>query len=97
MRRLVLWVVALVMMTNFVYAGAGHAELFPQGLVDAQKQPVSVDSLDGKIVGIYFSAQWCPPCRNFTPKLVSFRNANKDDFEVVFVSSDAKKLPNSNT
>ena len=29
-----------------------------------------------------------PPCRGFTPSLVKFRNANKDDFEVVFVSSD---------
>ena len=29
-----------------------------------------------------------PPCRHFTPSLVEFRDKNKKDFEVVFVSSD---------
>ena len=42
-----------------------------------------------KYVLVYFSAHWCPPCRKFTPELVSFynQNANKK-FEVLFVSSD---------
>ena len=49
-------------------------------------------ALAGKTVGIYFSAHWCPPCRQFTP---SFARAYEQltgemgkDFEVVFVSSD---------
>jgi thiol-disulfide isomerase/thioredoxin len=39
----------------------------------------------------YFSAHWCPPCRAFTPKLVSFYNeqpGKKKQFEIIFVSSD---------
>jgi len=46
----------------------------------------------GKFLGIYFSAHWCPPCRQFTPKLVSFYNKRKElghqDFEIIFASSD---------
>ena len=67
---------------------AGLDKLLPEQLQDAQGETVSRDSLKGKIVGVYFSAEWCPPCRGFTPSLVKFRNANKADFEVVFVSSD---------
>lgn len=61
---------------------------FPNGLVNAAGEAVDIDQLQGKAVGIYFSAHWCGPCRAFTPKLVEYRNANKDKFEVVFVSSD---------
>lgn len=53
---------------------------------------VHKSSFDGKYVGIYFSAHWCPPCRQFTPKLVDFYNKRKqlghDDFEIIFASSD---------
>ena len=44
-----------------------------------------------QLIGLYFSAHWCPPCRAFSPKLVEFRNQcrqSKLPFEVVFVSSD---------
>jgi thiol-disulfide isomerase/thioredoxin len=48
--------------------------------------------LSGKIVGIYFSAWWCNPCRIFTPKLIhAYSNIlmnEKFDFEIVFASSD---------
>ncbi|KAF4031612.1 Thioredoxin-like [Phytophthora infestans] len=44
-----------------------------------------------KVVGFYFSAHWCPPCRQFTP----FLSAVYDDmieqhpeFELIFISSD---------
>ncbi|OQR97415.1 nucleoredoxin [Thraustotheca clavata] len=44
-----------------------------------------------KVVGIYFSAHWCPPCRAFTPLLSTFYEdlvEDHDDVEIVFVSSD---------
>merc|ERR1712224_1019479 len=49
------------------------------------------DALAGKkAVGLYFSAHWCPPCRGFTPKLVSAysESLSKLGLEIVFVSSD---------
>lgn len=67
---------------------ASLQDLVGTELVDAKGDPVDISTLDGKIVGLYFSAQWCPPCRAFTPSLVKLRDRNSDDFEVVFVSSD---------
>ncbi|XP_052128314.1 nucleoredoxin-like [Frankliniella occidentalis] len=43
------------------------------------------------VVGVYFSAHWCPPCKAFTPQLVRTYNAVRErgiSFEVIFVSSD---------
>ena len=37
---------------------------------------------------IYYSAQWCPPCHAFTPKLVDWYNRFKPahhNFELIFV------------
>jgi nucleoredoxin len=51
-----------------------------------------LSSKKGSVIGLYFSAHWCPPCRAFTPKLASVYNEIKkagNDFEVVFVSSDS--------
>lgn len=51
----------------------------------------SVDEvLAGKTsIGIYFSAHWCPPCRQFTPILSAFyKAAQREDFEIIFLSSD---------
>lgn len=38
----------------------------------------------------YYSAHWCPPCRQFTPRLVNFYQSkyNPAFFEVIFVSGD---------
>jgi len=46
---------------------------------------------EGKVIVLYFSAHWCPPCRGFTPELVKtvgkLKAAGKA-FEIIFVSSD---------
>lgn len=42
-------------------------------------------------IGLYFSASWCPPCRNFTPILSEFYNQLKmqgKNFEIIFCSND---------
>ncbi|XP_013791809.1 nucleoredoxin-like protein 2 isoform X2 [Limulus polyphemus] len=43
------------------------------------------------IIGFYFSAHWCPPCRGFTPVLADMYSELVDEgapFEIIFVSSD---------
>ena len=48
--------------------------------------------LSGKVVLLYFSAKWCGPCRQFTPRLADFYHSAKptkgSKFEIVFVSCD---------
>ncbi|CAL1543825.1 unnamed protein product [Lymnaea stagnalis] len=67
-------------------------EILGSELIGQDGSVVPVSSLtDVDLIGIYFSAHWCPPCRGFTPVLGDFykklRAAGKK-FEVVFVSSD---------
>ncbi len=55
-----------------------------QPVNDAQVAPA-------RYIAIYYSAQWCPPCHAFTPKLVQFYNTFKSahpDFDLIFVSED---------
>jgi len=54
---------------------------------------VPVADLVGKTVMLYFSAEWCAPCRAFLPTLVKEYGKMKersggDDLEIVFVSVD---------
>jgi len=63
-----------------------------QTLVTADGTKVKAEEyLKDKVVGLYFSAGWCPPCRAFTPQLKKYyeelKSAGKN-FEVVFVSRD---------
>jgi nucleoredoxin len=96
-----LFAIAAVMCLGLVQATSAAdntdklRELFPDGVVDSAGKSVPLDQLKGKVLGIYFSAHWCPPCRAFSPLLVSFRDKNAKDFEVVFVSSD--KTPKDQT
>ena len=61
---------------------------FGKSLINSKSEKVSLDYLKGKIIGVYFSAQWCPPCKIFTPKLAKFYQKHQKDFAVVFVSLD---------
>lgn len=55
-------------------------------------QPVPDARLQGvKYFGLYYSASWCGPCREFTPAFINtYRQIKKKypQFEVVFISND---------
>lgn len=56
---------------------------------DGSKVPVP--ELVGKNILLYFSAHWCPPCRDFLPRFIAVYEeikAKDDAFEVIFISSD---------
>lgn len=61
-------------------------------LEKAGLQPVKTERLAGvKFYAIYFSAGWCPPCREFTPGFVDAYGKIREiypEFETVFVSND---------
>lgn len=44
-----------------------------------------------KLIALYFAANWCPACRQFTPQLVEYYNrvkAEHPEFEIILVSGD---------
>ncbi|XP_074643561.1 nucleoredoxin-like [Tubulanus polymorphus] len=60
-------------------------------LLNDKRELVESRTLQGKVKGIYFSANWCPPCKALTPNLCRTYNKLKEDglnFEIIFVSSD---------
>ena len=75
-------------------AGGGNVPL-PRHIMTSSGALVSTDTaLTGKsVIAFYFSAHWCPPCRQFTPVLANaYRQAKQagliNNVEVIFVSSD---------
>merc|ERR1712230_347219 len=55
------------------------------------KVDVSTACKASPLVGIYFSAHWCGPCRGFTPQLVTFKKMLSEEgteFPIIFASSD---------
>ena len=62
---------------------------FLSGLETKAGTPADADALKGKVVALYFSAHWCPPCRGrsgSSPQPLEWPPDNH--FEVIFVSSD---------
>ncbi|UJR24714.1 hypothetical protein I4U23_006088 [Adineta vaga] len=57
-----------------------------------QSSEISTNELNGKSIAFYFSAYWCPPCLEFTPKLVEAYKQIDDEIktklEIIFLSFD---------
>eukprot|EP00331_Platyophrya_macrostoma_P029436 CAMPEP_0176445148 /NCGR_PEP_ID=MMETSP0127-20121128/23506_1 /TAXON_ID=938130 /ORGANISM="Platyophrya macrostoma, Strain WH" /LENGTH=143 /DNA_ID=CAMNT_0017830833 /DNA_START=51 /DNA_END=482 /DNA_ORIENTATION=+ len=72
---------------------SGLAKIFANLTLKKKGQEITQSSLSGKIVWLYFSASWCPPCRGFTPQLIEFYNKHsvEKNFEVVFVTWDEEE------
>lgn len=67
--------------------------LFQDELQTAKSLVATTDTLaQKKIIGLYFSAHWCPPCREFTPMFAQvyddIKEAGHEDMEVVYISYD---------
>lgn len=74
---------------------SGVENLLGKELCGQDGVSIPTESLCGsnKVLGLYFSAHWCPPCRGFTPKLAEFYKAVKNtpnaaNFDIIFISSD---------
>ena len=89
--KILVFTFLLISVLKFNAQGQIHPEvqkLIPGNLIDQNFNQVNLENLEGKIIGLYFSAGWCPPCRTFSPTLKEFRNLSSKDFEVVMVSAD---------
>lgn len=77
------------------------SSIFPKSIEDSgllaspDGAIVPLKALEGKTILLYFSAHWCPPCRQFTPMLISFYKQlrlQRGDFEIVFMSRDKDEV-----
>ena len=74
-------------------------------LINSDGAKVHTNTLCGKqkVIGLYFAASWCPPCKDFTSKLKQLYNALRNrqvnhaienhnhvgiEFEIVYISWD---------
>ena len=69
------------------------ASLLPTKLLTKAGAKATSEVLTGKkVVALYFSAHWCPPCRGFTPVASEFYKKlaleDPNALEVIFISSD---------
>lgn len=72
----------------------GIKKLFGTKVYRGKKKTSTAELADKGLIGLYFSAHWCGPCRKFSPTLVSFYNEVQQadpGFEIVLVSSDYSK------
>ncbi|CAK9140576.1 unnamed protein product [Ilex paraguariensis] len=55
------------------------------------EEKVPLSSVNGKMICLFFSANWCRPCKNFSPQLVQLYSTLRtmgENLEIIFVSFD---------
>jgi nucleoredoxin len=67
--------------------------LFENELLNKNNELININEIlkNKSIIGIYFSAHYCPPCRKFTPilsKVYNEINKINNNLEIIFVASD---------
>ena len=79
-----------VMQDEFPWTPKTFADVIGTEFMRNDGETVEYDELEGKTLGIYFSAHWCPPCRQFTPRLGSMwsHHLKAKGMQMVFVSAD---------
>ena len=101
MKNLVLFVLFPLVFLIFVIQATSNDNnekefiLLPEIMYDSSGEAKPKDT-KGKIIGLYFSASWCSSCRRFNPSLVTFRNQNLEEFEVVLISGDGSDIAQQN-
>ena len=84
-------ILATLALSVSAFADIDWNKTFGKELYNANKTTVAAKEKSADVIGIYFSAHWCPPCRAFSPKLVKAFNQmkkNGDSIAIVFASSD---------
>ena len=81
--------------TNVEFNEKAFKEMFGDKLIDNKQTQLDTSELkDSTIIGILFSASWCPPCKIFVPKLITYYNevnSTGNKLKIVFISSDKNK------
>ncbi|XP_037083752.1 nucleoredoxin-like [Pollicipes pollicipes] len=76
---------------GFPWRPRSYEQLMVDGLLDKDGQLCDYSRIQGAFKALYFAANWCPPCKAFTPELreMAGRICSRGlKFEVILVSSD---------
>ncbi|XP_032823738.2 nucleoredoxin [Petromyzon marinus] len=76
---------------EFPWTPKPFSQVIAGPLLRSSGESVDYSSLEGHFIGMYFAANWCPPCKSFTPMLLEvYRRVRESGkkFEIIFVSSD---------
>ena len=66
-------------------------KFIPDNLVSKDGKVEKTKVFEAPLVGLYFSALWCPPCVGFNPLMLDFykkANIDKLNLEIIFCSLD---------